>query len=152
MTALIAANWKMNASLAANEALLGALAAGMAFRPACDVALCIPAPYMAQFAALVSQLPALTCVALGAQDVSSQPSGAFTGEVSAAMLKDLPAAMPSSVIQNAVCTTARPMRWLQPKPSKLWRKASRPSSAWVKRWPNVMRDAPPKLSSASSLR
>jgi len=88
MTALIAANWKMNASLAANEALLGALAAGMAFRPACDVALCIPAPYMAQFAALVSQLPALTCVALGAQDVSSQPSGAFTGEVSAAMLKD----------------------------------------------------------------
>jgi triosephosphate isomerase len=51
MTALIAANWKMNASLAANEALLSALAAGMASKPACDVALCIPAPYMAQFAA-----------------------------------------------------------------------------------------------------
>ena len=59
MTALIAANWKMNASLAANEALLSALAAGMASKPACDVALCIPAPYLAQFAALVSQLPAL---------------------------------------------------------------------------------------------
>ena len=88
MTALIAANWKMNASLAANEALLGALAAGMAFRPACDVALCIPAPYLAQFVALVSQLPALAGVTLGAQDVSSQPSGAFTGEVSAVMLKD----------------------------------------------------------------
>lgn len=88
MTALIAANWKMNASLAANEALLSALAAGMASKPACDVALCIPAPYLAQFAGLLSRLPALACVALGAQDVSSQPSGAFTGEVSAAMLKD----------------------------------------------------------------
>lgn len=88
MTALIAANWKMNASLAANEALLTGLAAGMASKPNCDVALCIPAPYLAQFVALVSQLPALAGVALGAQDVSSQPSGAFTGEVSAAMLKD----------------------------------------------------------------
>ena len=88
MTALIAANWKMNASLAGNEALLSALAAGMASKPACDVALCIPAPYLAQFVALMSQLPALAGVALGAQDVSSQPSGAFTGEVSAAMLKD----------------------------------------------------------------
>ena len=88
MTALIAANWKMNASLAANEALLTGLAAGMASKPTCDVALCIPAPYLAQFVALMSQLPALAGVALGAQDVSSQPSGAFTGEVSAAMLKD----------------------------------------------------------------
>ena len=88
MTALIAANWKMNASLAANEALLTGLAAGMASKPTCDVALCIPAPYLAQFVALVSRLPALAGVALGAQDVSSQPSGAFTGEVSAAMLKD----------------------------------------------------------------
>jgi len=88
MTALIAANWKMNASLAANEALLSALAAGMASKPACDVALCIPAPYLAQFASMLSRLPALACVALGAQDVSSQSSGAFTGEVSAAMLKD----------------------------------------------------------------
>ena len=88
MTALIAANWKMNASLAGNEALLTGLAAGMASKPTCDVALCIPAPYLAQFVALVSQLPALAGVALGAQDVSSQPSGAFTGEVSAVMLKD----------------------------------------------------------------
>ncbi|MDO9237368.1 MAG: triose-phosphate isomerase [Aquabacterium sp.] len=88
MTKLIAGNWKMNASLAANEALLSALASGLPQTLSCDVAVCIPAPYFAQFQALVATTPALAAVALGAQDVSSQPAGAFTGEVSAAMLKD----------------------------------------------------------------
>jgi triosephosphate isomerase len=92
MTKLIAGNWKMNGSLAANEALLGALAKGLTSglpqTLTCDVAVCIPAPYFAQFQALLATTPALAAVALGAQDVSSQPAGAFTGEVSAAMLKD----------------------------------------------------------------
>jgi len=92
MTKLIAGNWKMNGSLAANEALLSALAKGLTSglpKPlTCDVAVCIPAPYFAQFQALAAKTPALAAVALGAQDVSSQPAGAFTGEVSAAMLKD----------------------------------------------------------------
>ena len=88
MTKLIAGNWKMNGSLAANEALLSALASGLPKSLTCDVAVCIPAPYFAQFQALLATTPALAAVALGAQDVSSQPAGAFTGEVSAAMLKD----------------------------------------------------------------
>lgn len=88
MTKLIAGNWKMNGSLAANEALLLALARGLQARPTCDVAVCIPAPYFAQFQALSAVTPALSAVGLGAQDVSAQASGAFTGEVSAAMLKD----------------------------------------------------------------
>jgi triosephosphate isomerase len=88
MTKLIAGNWKMNGSLAANEALLLALAQGLQARPTCDVAVCIPAPYFAQFQALSAVTPALSAVGLGAQDVSAQASGAFTGEVSAAMLKD----------------------------------------------------------------
>ncbi|NQW81858.1 MAG: triose-phosphate isomerase [Polaromonas sp.] len=91
MTKLIAGNWKMNGSLAANEALLSALAGGLptALSSApCDVAVCIPAPYFAQFQALAATMPALAAVALGAQDVSGQSAGAFTGEVSAAMLKD----------------------------------------------------------------
>ena len=86
MTKLIAGNWKMNGSLAANEALLSALASGMPATLSCEVAVCIPAPYFAQFRALASA--ALSGVALGAQDVSNQPAGAFTGEVSASMLKD----------------------------------------------------------------
>jgi triosephosphate isomerase len=89
MKKLIAGNWKMNGSLAANEALLSALAQGLAVRPACEVAVCVPAPYLAQFQALKSAQPELSAIDLGAQDVSAQASGAYTGEVSAAMLKDL---------------------------------------------------------------
>jgi triosephosphate isomerase len=79
---LIAGNWKMNGSLAANEALVMALLQGA--QPACDVALCVPAPYLAQ----VQGLLAGSALALGAQDVSAQPQGAFTGEQSATMLRD----------------------------------------------------------------
>ena len=89
MKKLIAGNWKMNGSLAANEALLSALAQGLAVKPACAIAVCVPAPYLAQVLALKTAHPNLSVVEVGAQDVSRQTSGAFTGEVSAAMLKDL---------------------------------------------------------------
>jgi len=80
---LIAGNWKMNGSLAANEALVNALREGVD-APACDIAVCVPAPYLAQ----VQSLVAGSSIALGAQDVSAQPQGAFTGEQSAAMLRE----------------------------------------------------------------
>lgn len=79
---LIAGNWKMNGSLAANDALVRAVAAGVA-DAAAEVAVCVPAPYLAQVAALRGP------VALGAQDLSAHESGAYTGEVSAGMLRDL---------------------------------------------------------------
>lgn len=80
---LIAGNWKMNGSLAANAALLEALKQGVA-TPACDIGVCVPAPYLAQVQALVAGSP----IALGAQDVSAHAQGAYTGEQSAPMLKD----------------------------------------------------------------
>ncbi len=80
---LIAGNWKMNGSLAANEVLLKALIAGLD-DVACDVAVAVPAPYLAQ----VQALTAGTVVAAAAQDISRYESGAYTGEVSVAMLKD----------------------------------------------------------------
>ncbi len=80
----------MNGSLAANEALLGELAHGMAVSsPLCDVVVCVPAPYLAQVQALKSVHGSLSAIELGAQDVSAQAGGAYTGEVSALMLKDL---------------------------------------------------------------
>lgn len=79
---LIAGNWKMNGSLTANDALVRAVAAGVA-DAAAEVAVCVPAPYLAQVAGLRGP------VALGAQDLSAHESGAYTGEVSAAMLRDL---------------------------------------------------------------
>jgi len=81
---LIAGNWKMNGGLAANEALLKALRDGLASQPGCDVAVAVPAAYLAQ----VQSLTAGSCIALAAQDVSEHESGAFTGEISAAMLRD----------------------------------------------------------------
>ena len=79
----------MNGSLAANEALLTALAQGLAVKPGCDIAVCVPAPYLAQVLALKAGESNLSVIDVGAQDVSTQASGAYTGEVSAAMLKDL---------------------------------------------------------------
>ena len=78
---LIAGNWKMNGSLAANEALLSAVAAGLTDARA-DVAVCVPSPYLAQVAGLRGPL------ALGAQDLSAHEAGAYTGEVSASMLRE----------------------------------------------------------------
>lgn len=80
---LIAGNWKMNGGLAANEALLQLLVAGAA-DAVCDVVVAVPAPYLAQ----VQALTAHSVVALAAQDVSQHEAGAYTGEMSAAMLKD----------------------------------------------------------------
>ena len=80
---LIAGTWKMNGGLAANAALLEALRAGMG-EPACAVAVAVPAPYLAQVQALVAG----SAIELAAQDVSQHDAGAFTGEVSAAMLHD----------------------------------------------------------------
>lgn len=82
---LIAGNWKMNGGLAANETLLQALLQGMASAAVqCDVAVAVPAPYLAQVQALVAG----SGIALAAQDVSAHEQGAYTGEVSAAMLKE----------------------------------------------------------------
>jgi len=80
---LIAGNWKMNGSLAANEALLKALIGGLG-DAACDVAVAVPTPYLAQVQALTSG----SAVAVASQDVSQHEAGAYTGEVSVAMLKD----------------------------------------------------------------
>jgi triosephosphate isomerase len=90
MKKLIAGNWKMNGNLAANAALLDALAQGLATAPpaGCEVAVCVPAPYLAQVQAMRSVQATLAAIELGAQDVSAHASGAYTGEVSAAMLKD----------------------------------------------------------------
>ncbi|MBX9818313.1 MAG: triose-phosphate isomerase, partial [Burkholderiaceae bacterium] len=81
---LIAGNWKMNGSTAANASLVQQLLAGVG-EAACDIAVCVPAPYLAEVGALVKG----SAIAVGAQDVSAHDAGAYTGEVSAGMLRDL---------------------------------------------------------------
>ncbi len=80
---LIVGNWKMNGSLSANHDLLHAINAGLT-STSCQAAVCVPAPYLAQGQLLLNG----GALALGAQDVSAHEQGAFTGEVSAAMLRD----------------------------------------------------------------
>jgi triosephosphate isomerase len=86
MKKLIAGNWKMNGTTASNAALVQALLEGSADWK-CLVAVCVPAPYLAQVQALVKG----TGIDLGAQDVSVHESGAYTGEVSGVMLREFSA-------------------------------------------------------------
>jgi triosephosphate isomerase len=81
---LVAGNWKMNGTLATNQALLQALVPALARVVGVKCAICAPFPYLAQ----VQQLLSGTGLAWGAQNVSQFDAGAYTGEVSGAMLVD----------------------------------------------------------------
>ena len=79
---LVVGNWKMHGSHVANAELLqGVLAAGPF---GCDVAVCAPFPYLSEVAVTLSSSHLLW----GAQDCSAHEQGAYTGEVSAAMLAE----------------------------------------------------------------
>jgi triosephosphate isomerase len=78
---LVAGNWKMHGSLAENAALLSALKPALA---GIEAVVCVPFPYLAQAQAELTG----SSIAWGAQNVSEQAKGAFTGEVSASMLLD----------------------------------------------------------------
>jgi triosephosphate isomerase len=81
---LIAGNWKMHGSLASNARLLDALKAGLKHAEGVGYAVCAPFPYLAQVSAALSG----SGIAWGAQDLCEHDAGAYTGEVSGAMLKE----------------------------------------------------------------
>lgn len=82
---LIAGNWKMNGSLAETKALLTDLRAGMDTLGGVDMLVCPPFVHLECARQMLSGSPIL----LGAQAVSRHAKGAYTGQVSAAMLLDL---------------------------------------------------------------
>lgn len=81
-TPLVAGNWKMHGNRESIRALLGAVLKGIKGPQGAECAVCVPFPYLAQVAEVLRGTP----VAWGAQTVSEHPQGAYTGEVSAAML------------------------------------------------------------------
>jgi triosephosphate isomerase len=81
---LVVGNWKMHGSAARNQSLLEGLAVQSGSLQAADCAVCVPFPYLSQAQALLSG----SVVGWGAQNVSEQAEGAFTGEVSVSMLSD----------------------------------------------------------------
>lgn len=80
---LVAGNWKMNGSAAASAELTDGILAGMPQSDAVHLLICPPYPYLGELA----QKLAGTALSLGAQNVSQHESGAYTGEVSAGMLR-----------------------------------------------------------------
>lgn len=83
---LIAGNWKMHGSRAGNARLIDGIAAGLPAQSV-DCVVCPPAVYLSEVGHLLAA--AGMRVQLGAQDVSAEAQGAFTGEVAAAMLRDV---------------------------------------------------------------
>jgi len=83
-TKLVVGNWKLNGSLAGNEALLKAVQAGVSAAKDRICAVCVPYPYLAQMGTLLRG----TAIAWGSQDVSRHEKGAYTGEVSGAMVAE----------------------------------------------------------------
>jgi len=81
---IVVANWKMHGNLATNQQLLEAYIEKLKGLDNVDVVVCVPYPYLAQAQSLLCK----TSMAWGAQNLSKDPVGAFTGEVSASMLRD----------------------------------------------------------------
>jgi len=80
----VVGNWKLNGSLGANEALLKALLREIPRQSPVACAVCVPSPYLAQARSLLEG----SGIAWGAQDVSRYDKGAYTGEVSGAMVAE----------------------------------------------------------------
>lgn len=80
---LVAGNWKMH-GLTSSIGELQAIIAGAGEVSAVEVLVCPPATLLARFAAAAGG----SAVAIGGQDCHAEKSGAFTGDISAEMLKD----------------------------------------------------------------
>jgi triosephosphate isomerase (TIM) len=81
----IAGNWKMNLDRASAIALAGEVAEGAKKFGHVDLAICPPFVYLRGVAPIIADTP----LALGAQNMSDQPNGALTGEISASMVVDV---------------------------------------------------------------
>jgi triosephosphate isomerase len=82
---IVVGNWKMHGSRVENTRLIEELTARYPAAPAADCAVCPPFVYLLEIGRALRDAP----IGLGAQDVCADHQGAFTGEVSAAMLKDV---------------------------------------------------------------
>ncbi|MDE2365499.1 MAG: triose-phosphate isomerase [Betaproteobacteria bacterium] len=81
---LVAGNWKMHGGTVQNRSLLSAILAETEALNGTGVAVCVPYPYLPQVQSLLQG----THISWGAQNVSQYDKGAYTGEISAAMLTD----------------------------------------------------------------
>jgi triosephosphate isomerase len=83
-TPLVAGNWKMNGTRDSAAELMQGIVAGADAINGAEILVCPPFVHISQVQALIGSSP----VALGAQDVYVEQGGAYTGEISAPLLKD----------------------------------------------------------------
>lgn len=81
---LVAANWKMNGSRTSVAQLVSSLVAGISAAGDAEVLLCPSFIFVEQVQKLIANTP----IQLGAQNLSAESDGAFTGEISGSMLAD----------------------------------------------------------------
>ena len=136
---LVAGNWKMHGSRAENAA-----PGQWPARPGCSPAsapkslVCPPFVRTCSRPAACSRIPTSR---LGAQSVCAEAQGAFTGEVSAAMLKDVGCALrPRRSFRAARSSTAKATHWWRASSWPRSRRALCPSCASARRWTSARRD------------
>lgn len=82
---LVIANWKMHGNTRSNAQLISAISSSIDTNSTCNVVLCPPAPFLNQVVLGLAD----TSISVGAQNMHAAEFGAYTGEISASMLKDL---------------------------------------------------------------
>ncbi len=82
---MVAGNWKMNGSSSSVKELIAGIKDGMASVTKAEVVVCPPAVYIPRVSGAVED----TAIKVGSQNVCDQDKGAFTGEISGEMLKDV---------------------------------------------------------------
>ena len=87
---IVAANWKMNGNLALVQEMSSAFN-GFVVNNNVEIVICPSFPYLAAFATAAKNENLSEHIHLGAQNVNAHDKGAFTGEISTAMLKDISA-------------------------------------------------------------
>jgi len=83
--AIVAGNWKLNGNLESIRALMDGLKQGAADITHASIIVCPPYVYLSEVAGLAKT----STLEVGAQDVTTQASGAYTGEIAGDMLKDI---------------------------------------------------------------
>ena len=82
---IVAGNWKMHGTRTENARLIEEIISGYPAEPAAECIVCPPYVYLQEVGRLLRE----SAILIGAQDVCADAQGAFTGEVSATMLKDV---------------------------------------------------------------